>query len=271
MVPEPVRVAGVTRETGDTVTLRLDVSSRSQRFRSSPGQFNMLYVFGVGEVPISISGDPARPAELAHTVRAVGTVSAALRALKQGSTVGVRGPFGRGWPLGEAEGKDVLMLAGGLGLAPLRPAIYHVLRHRDRYRRVAVLYGARTPDDLLYRRELERWRGRFDARVLVTVDRAGSEWRGRVGVVTALLDALELDGQDTVALICGPEVMMRFVARELEVRGLPADRVFVSMERNMKCAVGLCGHCQYGQTFVCKDGPVYRLDRVAWLFHRREI
>jgi NAD(P)H-flavin reductase len=271
MVPEPVPVAGLTRETRDTVTLRLDTSSRPQRFRFSPGQFNMLYVFGVGEVPISISGDPARPGELAHTVRAVGTVSAALRTLKRGSAVGVRGPFGSGWPLGEAEGKHVLMLAGGLGLAPLRPAIYHVLRHRDRYRGIAVLYGARTPGDLLYRRELERWRGRFDVRVLVTVDRASPDWRGRVGVVTALLDALELDGPATVALVCGPEVMMRFVARELETRDVRRDDIFLSLERNMECAVGLCGHCQYGPAFVCKDGPVFRLDQIDWLLTRREI
>jgi NAD(P)H-flavin reductase len=173
--------------------------------------------------------------------------------------------------MAEAAGQDVLVVAGGLGLAPLRPVVYEVLRRRAEFRHVAVLYGARSPEDVLYRRELERWRGRFDLRVLVTVDRAGPEWRGRTGVVTALFDALQLDPAGTVAMICGPEVMMRFTVRELTARGLAEERIYVSLERNMKCAVGLCGHCQYGPFFVCQDGPVHRVDRVAWLFSRREI
>lgn len=271
MVPEPVPIARVTRETGDTFTLGFDLSARPDGLPFAPGQFNMLYVFGVGEVPISISGDPGHSWELFHTVRAVGSVTRAMRALKRGAHLGLRGPFGRGWPMEEARGKDVLVVAGGLGLAPLRPVIYDLLRCRAEFRRVAVLYGARTPRDLLYRRQLERWRGRFDVRVLVTVDRAGPEWHGRTGVVTALFDAMELDAPATIAMICGPEVMMRFTVRELTARGLAEDRMYVSLERNMKCAIGLCGHCQFGPMFVCKDGPVHRFDRVAWLFSRREI
>jgi NAD(P)H-flavin reductase len=271
MVPEPVRISRVLRETRDTWTFRLDVAARPDGWRFAPGQFNMLYVFGTGEVPISISGDPARPGELVHTVRAVGTVTGRLCTLRRGDTVGVRGPYGSAWPMEDATGQDIVLIAGGLGLAPLRPAIYHVLSRRDAYGRVAILYGARTPDDLVYRRELERWRGRFDARVLVTVDRASPAWRGRAGVVTALLETLEFDPAATVALLCGPEVMMRFTIRELAARGLPADRVFLSLERNMQCAVGFCGHCLYGPTFVCKGGPVYPLDRIAWLLNRREI
>jgi NAD(P)H-flavin reductase len=271
MVPEPVPIAQVTRETRDTFTLGFDLSARPGGLPFAPGQFNMLYVFGVGEVPISISGDPGRPWKLFHTVRAVGSVTRAMRALKRGAQLGLRGPFGRGWPMEEARGKDVLVIAGGLGLAPLRPVIYDLLRCRNEFRRVAILYGARTPEDLLYRRQLERWRGRFDVRVLVTVDRAGPEWRGRTGVVTALFDAMELEAPATVAMICGPEVMMRFTVRELTARGLAEDRMYISLERNMKCAIGLCGHCQFGPMFVCKDGPVHRFDRVAWLFSRREI
>jgi len=271
MVPEPVPIARVTRETGDTFTLGFDLSARPGGLPFAPGQFNMLYVFGVGEVPISISGDPGQPWKLFHTVRVVGSVTGAMRALKRGAHLGLRGPFGRGWPMEEARGKDVLVVAGGLGLAPLRPVIYDLVRCRAEFRRVAVLYGARTPGDLLYRRQLERWRGRFDVRVLVTVDRAGPEWHGRTGVVTALFDAMELDAPATVAMICGPEMMMRFTVRELMARGLVEDRIYVSLERNMKCAVGLCGHCQFGPMFVCKDGPVHRFDRVAWLFSRREI
>lgn len=271
MAPAPVPIARVTRETRDTFTLRFDMSDRPGGLPFLPGQFNMLYVFGVGEVPISISGDPGRPQELIHTIRAVGTVTGAMRALKRGAHLGIRGPFGRGWPLEHAIGQDVLIVAGGLGLAPLRPLIYEGLRRRAEFRRLAILYGARTPADLLYPRELERWRARFDIRVLVTVDRADPEWRGRTGVVTALFDALELDASSTVAMICGPEVMMRFTVRELTARGLAEDRIYVSLERNMKCAVGLCGHCQYGPLFVCRDGPVHRFDRVGWLFFRREI
>ena len=271
MSPASVPIVRVTRETRDTFTLRFDMSDRPGGLPFAPGQFNMLYVFGVGEVPISISGDPGRPQELVHTVRAVGAVTGAMRALKRGEHLGIRGPFGHGWPMEEATGRDVLVIAGGLGLAPLRPVVYDVLRRRARFRRVAVLYGARTPEDLLYRRELERWRGRFDARVLVTVDRANPAWGGRTGVVTALFDALGLDASTTVAMICGPEVMMRFTVRELTARGLAEDRIYVSLERNMKCAIGLCGHCQYGPLFVCKDGPVHRFDRVARLFSRREV
>jgi NAD(P)H-flavin reductase len=235
----------------------------------------MLYLFGAGEVAISISGDPARGDELVHTVRAVGSVTTPLCTLRRGAQLGVRGPFGAGWPLAEAEGGDVVVVAGGLGLAPLRPAVYHLLRHRERYRRVAILVGARTPEELLYRRELPRWR-KPGVELLVTVDRAGPDWDGHVGVVAALVDDLArawggLDGPATTAMVCGPEVMMRFTARALADRGLVPARTFLSMERNMKCAVGLCGHCQYGPLFICKDGPVLRLDRIAWLLDRREI
>ena len=164
-----------------------------------------------------------------------------------------------------------IVVADGIGLAPLRPAIYQLLRHRRHYGRLVILYGARTPGDLLYAREIEQWRGRFDAQVLVTVDRAQRDWYGQVGVVTALIPRADLDPASCIAMICGPEVMMRFTVRELEKRGVSEEQVFVSMERNMKCGVGSCGHCQFGPYFVCKDGPVFRLDRVARLLGIREI
>lgn len=271
MVPELFPIARVKREVRDVFTLHLDVSSRQGGFSFAPGQFNMLYLFGVGEVPISISGDPCDSRELVHTLRAVGTVTRGLQALRRGDVVGVRGPFGTGWPLAEARGRDVVLIAGGLGLAPLRPAIYDVLRNRKDYRRVTILYGARSPEDVLYRRELERWRGRLDVDVWVTVDRAPSDWYGHVGVVPALLPLVQLDGARAVAMICGPEVMMRFTVRELLRRGVPEHGIYVSMERNMKCAVGFCGHCQLGPHFVCKNGPVFRYDRISWLFFLREV
>jgi NAD(P)H-flavin reductase len=270
MVPRPHRVLRARRETHDTITLALQpVGSPSLPFAA--GQFNMLYVFGVGEVPISISGDPSRPEVLAHTVRAVGTVTRALCRAKRHDLVGVRGPFGNGWPIEEAAGSDVVVAAGGIGLAPLRPALYELLTHRERYGRIVLLYGARTPQDLLFRRDLSAWRGRFDLDVEVTVDSAADGWRGNVGVLTTLIPHARFDPPNTVAFVCGPEIMMRFTARELEAREVEPENIFVSMERNMKCGIGLCGHCQRGPIFVCKDGPVLRYDQVAPLMAVREV
>lgn len=270
MVPRTYRVVQNRRETRDTTTLELTpVDGSGLPF--VPGQFNMLYAFGKGEVPISISGDVARPHALTHTVRAVGTVSQALCMMKPGSAVGVRGPFGSSWPVKAAEGSDVLVVAGGIGLAPLRPAFYHLLAHRERYGQVALLYGARTPHELLFVDELEKWRGRFDVEVEVSVDNADSAWHGHVGVVTTLIRRADFDPSETVALVCGPEVMMRFTVFGLLDAGMSKDHVFVSLERNMKCGVGLCGHCQFGPEFVCKDGPVFSYNRIERFFRIREI
>ena len=271
MTPEPLRVRGLRRETADTWTLSFDVSQRPGGFPFRPGQFNMLYAFGVGEVAISISGDPGRPGELLHTLRDVGAVTHALCGVGRGGTLGVRGPYGRSWPLEEARGQDVVVVAGGLGLAPLRPVILHLLRHRAEYGRVWVLMGARTPEDMPFRRELARWEEDARLRVLVTVDRAGAGWTRRVGVVPELLREVEVDPARTVALLCGPEVMMRFTVRELERLGVPDSRVYLSLERNMKCAVGFCGHCQLVPYFVCKDGPVFSHEQLRPFIHLREV
>jgi NAD(P)H-flavin reductase len=269
MVPEVWTVDSFHRDTHDTFTVSLLCDGESLSFR--PGQFNMLYAFGAGEVPISICGDPARPEVLVHTIRAVGPVTRAFSQLRRGSTIGVRGPFGSAWPVDAAEGHDVVLVAGGIGLPPLRPALYHLLRHRERYGRISLLCGARTPQDLLYLREMEGWRGRFDLDVGVTVDAAGADWRGNVGVVTPLIARRSFDGDETIALTCGPEIMMRFAALELAKKGIPEDQIYVSVERNMKCGIGHCGHCQFGPTFVCKDGPVFRLDTISWLLNKREV
>jgi NAD(P)H-flavin reductase len=266
--PRPLRVARVRRETADVATLELVTASP---FAFAAGQFNMLYMFGLGEVAISISGDPAEEGRIVHTVRAVGAVSSALTRLRRDRVIGVRGPYGSPWPVAEAEGNDVVIVAGGLGLAPLRPTLYRVLARRERYGRVVLLYGARGPADILYRRELETWRRRLDVDIEVTVDHAAPDWRGNVGVVPALIPRISFDPQHAVALVCGPEIMMRFAIAALRDRGLAADRIYVSMERNMKCAVGLCGRCQFGPAFVCRDGPVFRFDRIAPRFGVREI
>jgi len=266
-LPTPLSIARATRELSDVVTWTFDVPGG---FAFRPGQFNMLYVHGVGEVPISISGDPAEPGRLVHTIRSVGTVTRRMDALATGDVLGVRGPYGSAWPLDDIVGRDVLVIAGGLGLAPLRPAILSLLARRADYGRIAILYGARTPADLLYRDELERWRGRFDLQLEAIVDRAERDWRGPVGVVTRLLDDVPIEPDDAV-LLCGPEIMMRFAIRELERRGMPHDGIWLSIERSMKCGIGLCGHCQLAGTFACKDGPVFRYDRIARYLAVREL
>lgn len=268
MVPRPFRIERVRQDTHDTFTL--DFAPEAP-FSFVPGQFNMLYVFGVGEVPISISSDPAHESDFQHTIRVVGTATSALKRLKKGDAVGIRGPFGSSWPVAESESRDCLIVAGGIGLAPLRPVIYTLLAQRQKYRRVVILYGTRTPEDILYARELKDWGGSFDLEVHVTVDRGERDWRGNVGVVTSLISRAAFDPSNAVAMLCGPEVMMRFSLIELQRRGLGAERAYLSMERNMKCAIGLCGHCQYGSTFICKDGPVFRFDRIASIFGKAEV
>lgn len=237
----------------------------------TPGQFNMLTAFGVGEAPISLSGDPAAPDRLVHTIRAVGPVSAALARLLPGQPVGWRGPFGAGWPMAEMAGRDVVILAGGLGLAPLRPVLFRLFAERERYGRIVLLYGARSPDEILFRRELESWRRRLDIAIEVTVDHAGAQWRGHVGVVTRLIAHAEFDPLHAIALVCGPEIMMRFALAALREAGIGDDTIYLSMERNMKCAVGFCGHCQFGPVLVCRDGPVFRVDRLKGLLTMKEI
>jgi NAD(P)H-flavin reductase len=270
MLPQLAVVVRTGRETQDTFTLRL-APPAGEGFAFAPGQFNMLTAFGIGESPISISGDPGRPQELVHTIRAVGAVTQALCGLKPGEVLGVRGPFGTPWPVKEAAGQDLLIIAGGLGLAPLRPAVCQALQHRALYGGLELIYGARTPQDLLYFKELQEWRGRFDFRVHVTVDASGPDWRSNVGVVTNLIARARFDPHHTTALICGPGIMMRFVVRDLINQGVPLEKIFVSMERNMQCGLGLCGHCQLGPLFVCKDGPVFSYAAIKEWFDRREV
>jgi len=271
MLPQPYLVRELSKETLDTFTLKLapEASANGSSFR--PGQFSMLWVFGVGELPISISGNPAEHEQLVYTVRSVGQATNALVKQSIGSGVGVRGPFGTGWPVEAARGHDVIVVAGGIGLAPLRPVIYEVLHHRQDYGRLVVLYGARSPRDLLYRKELSSWAKQRDTQVLVTVDYGGLSWRGHVGVVTTLFKYARLKPANSVAMVCGPEIMMRFVARELQSYGLSRKDIYLSMERNMKCAVGFCGHCQYGPHFICKDGPVFTYEQMRPLLEKYEL
>jgi NAD(P)H-flavin reductase len=271
MHPKLFKVMKVRKETHDTFSLNLEASDGSGGFHFQPGQFNMLYLFGVGEAPISISGDPGVKKTLTHTIRAVGAVTKGMMKLKKGDSLGVRGPYGTTWPTKEAEGKDVVIIAGGIGLAPLRPVIYHLLSNREKFGKTVLLYGARTPDDLLYVQELEQWRSRFDFEVLVTVDRALGKWQGNIEVVTRLIPKATYDPANSIAMVCGPSIMMRFTVLELMKQGLTQNQIYISEERNMKCGIGHCGHCQIEHIFVCKDGPVFRYDAMVELFKKRDI
>ena len=271
MLPQAFQVRAVGKETPDTFTLTLAPHNGDHANSFEPGQFSMLWTFGVGELPISISGDPTKEDRLVYTVRSVGKATHALVSQQVGSSVGVRGPYGVGWPVEAARGQDLIIVAGGIGLAPLRPVIYKVLAERESYGRLVLLYGARNPRDLLYRKELVAWSRTRDTQVLVTVDYGGLSWRGHVGVVTTLFKFARIHPERSLAMICGPEIMMRFVTRELETQGLTRDRIYLSMERNMKCGVGLCGHCQYGPYFICKDGPVFTYRQMQPLLEKYEL
>lgn len=271
MLPTPFRVLDTREEMPGCITLRVEPAGSAGNCEFAPGQFYMLYVFGHGEVPISVSGDPATAGELTFTVMAVGSVTRALTAVTAGDTIGLRGPFGSAWPVDDRAGRNLIVMAGGLGLAPLRPAVYRLLARREAYAEIAVLYGAREPGNILYHRELQAWREQSALEVDVTVDNAGRDWLGKVGFVTTLLQNRRIDPVKTSALICGPELMMRFSAYALLDLGLGAGDIYLSLERNMQCAVKSCGRCQYGPFFVCADGPVFSFDRIERLFMIREV
>jgi len=257
-------IRAIVAETPGVWTFGLSLDDPSVKYSFQAGQFNMLYLPGIGESAISVSSDPEEVGKLQHTVRAVGNVTRAMAKLQPGSQIGVRGPFGTSWPFESFRGKDVILVAGGLGLAPLRPVVYSLIRHRRDFGRVTLIYGVRSPADLLFSSEYESWRkGGID--VQTTVNVASLDWQGAIGSVTPLLAPLPIEPARTGLFTCGPEVMMRFVAAGAVQRGVPTGQVFVSLERNMNCAVGLCGHCQFGPEFVCRDGPIFPFDRVRRL------
>lgn len=263
MRPQPFAVTRTERNTVDTWTLTLEQLDGDGPV-IAPGQFMMVYVFGVGEVPISVSGPAGVAGPVVLTVRAVGAVSRAICTAQPGATLGLRGPFGTSWPVEAARGGDLVVVAGGIGLAPLRSSVLYTLDHRGEYGDVSVLYGARTPRDLLYTAQLDEWRAAID--VDVTVDAADAGWRGKVGVVPKLVSAARFGPVATTALVCGPEIMMRYTVAALLERGVAPERVLLSMERHMDCGIGLCGHCQLGPTLVCRDGPVYSYaDLAPWM------
>jgi NAD(P)H-flavin reductase len=261
LIPSIYQVRGITHETADVFTLTL-TGKEKMLFR--PGQFNMLYHFGYGEVAISIAGDPTNQDDLVHTIKAVGSVTNQMQKLKIGDEIGVRGPFGSQWPLSQT-GCDVLVITGGIGLAPLRPALLHLLANRDKYQNITLLFGARHPSDIIYKSDLENWE-KQGIKVEISVDHADMDWRGQVGVVTYMIKKNIRDPKNTLVFICGPEIMIKFAVQELLGAAVEEAKIFISMERNMQCAVGFCGHCQYGPYFLCKDGPVFSYQQLKhWL------
>jgi len=259
------------QETPTIFTLRLRFTDPEigRNYRFIPGQFNMLYLYGVGEIPISIVSDPRDEHILDHTIRNVGRVTTGFAQLQVGERIGVRGPFGRGWPLLDAEGKDVVVITGGLGCAPVVSVIHYVLRRRDRFRRLVIMQGVKHADDLIWREQYEAWAKLPDTQVLLAADQGGPLWPWRVGHVPDLFDEAHLKGNESMVMMCGPEGMMRAAIPELQKRGVPDTNIWLSMERNMQCGVGKCGHCQLGGHFVCKDGPVFSLTEVEPLLGKR--
>lgn len=265
LLPEQAVIRQVKNQTYDTITFTMSfVNGRQEEYRFKPGQYNMLTLFGVGEAPISLSSEPERRDSFDHTVRVVGNVTRALSRLSVGDVVGVRGPYGTGWPLEEAVGKNVLVVAGGIGLAPLRPVIAQVLAHRSEFGRLEILYGARTPEDLLFTDEYQAWCSAPNTTMAVTVDAVPEDqsWGGHVGVVTSLFKGIRSKPEDTIVMMCGPQIMMKFGLIGLLKDGFSADQLYISLERRMKCGVGMCGHCQIGPVFTCKDGPVFQYSRI---------
>ena len=272
MLPIQYRIKSKVDENQDTFTFELLPLDPEGNFRFLPGQFNMLYLFGMGEVAISISGDSEKALPVVHTIRAVGTVTKAMQNLQTGDVIGVRGPFGSSWPIETAKGKDVLVIVGGIGLAPLRPVLYYLMAHREDYGQVSLLYGARTPEDQIFMSEYSEWSKKLAVYTIVDrVDKTKNNWQGQVGVVTNLIAKAKFDANNSIAMICGPEIMMRFVGLTLKDQGMSLENIFISMERNMKCAIGFCGHCQLAGTFICKNGPVYTYQEMEKYLELREV
>ena len=271
MAPIPYRVRKRVVESPDSATLTLVPVGESLR-TPQPGEFMMLYAFGVGEAAISISGDPTvTDGSITHTIRAVGAVSRALHDAEPGAVVGVRGPFGTTWGLAQAAGRDLVMVAGGVGLCPLRPAVLGALAERSRYGKVTLIVGARSRADFVFAAQLEKWAEEPQIELHVTVDVPVHGWRGEVGLVTEPLRRLILDPDRTTAFLCGPEPMLRFGAEALVAKGVAAQDIRVSLERNMQCGIGWCGHCQLGPLLLCRDGPVVGYDVAGPLLQVKEL
>lgn len=264
MVPEIYQVQSITHEASDIFTITLTPKEKGKKIGFLPGQFNMVYHFGYGEIPLSVSGDSAKQDVLVHTIRAVGPVSQSLQKVKPGDELGVRGPLGTPWPLVKKD-CDVLVIAGGLGIAPLRPALLELIAHKSQFRDITLLYGTKKPDEMIFHKDLESWR-KQGMKIEMTVDKPDETWKDHVGVITPLVKPNIKEPKNTLVFMCGPEIMFKFVAKELLEAQVDAQNIFLSLERNMQCGVGVCGRCQLGPYFICKDGAVFSYPQVQkWL------
>jgi len=263
-LPYKTIIKDIKQETPDTKTFVLAFKDKKiqENFDYKPGQFVELSIYGAGEAPFGISTSPTQKGSFAITVRAVGRVTRALHKLEIGNEVGIRGPFGNGFPYSEVKGKDILFVGGGIGLPPLRSLIYYIFDNRGDYKNITILYGARTPEDLVYKDDLTQWGKRTDIKLMVTVDAASKDWEGNVGVVTTLFEQIQLDVPNTVAFVCGPPIMIKFVIRDLLKMGFLEENIISTLERYMKCGVGKCGHCAIGHKYVCIDGPVFNYRQI---------
>lgn len=266
-IPRKGLINKIIQETHDTYTYH--ITPLEGEVKGEPGQFNIIYVYGAGEIPISISG--VEDGKIMHTIKIVGTVTRMLSRVKERDIIGLRGPYGNTWPMKEAQGLDILIISGGIGIAPLRPVIMEVEKNRSKYGRMIILYGARTPRDLVFKREFERYKNIKDSELHVTVDRGEEEWVGAIGVVTTLIPKVEVDSKNTIAMVCGPEIMMKFTVKDLIKKRIPEDRIYISMERRMRCGIGQCGHCQIGPFFICRDGPVFQFSKIKKYFEVEQI
>jgi NAD(P)H-flavin reductase len=270
MTPELYKVTAFKHEIPEVFTLELQGLTQDT-LKFSPGQFCMLHMFGVGESAISISGAAHQDDKVIHTIKALGVVTNKLQNLREGAIIGLRGPYGEPWPIKKMTGKNVVIASGGLGLAPLRPVIYHIIKNRKKYKKVWLFYGARTPADILYADEIQNWADKHDILVRISVDKAEGNWQGNVGVVTPLIHKEKIPSKDVIALLCGPEIMMHFGVIELEKKKISKKDIYISMERNMQCGVGYCGHCIFGPKLICRDGPVFSFDEVGDFLQVREL
>ena len=238
-------------------------------YEFEPGQFNMLYLYGVGDVPISIVNDPLDSHIIDHTIRVVGRVTRGIDKLKAGDRIGLRGPYGRGWPMQQSKGKDIVIVTGGLGCAPVVSVINYIEQRREEYGRLNIVQGVKHTADLIWQDRYDKWRQLPNTRVMLAADVGEALWPWHVGPVTSLFDQLMFNPDNVAVMMCGPEGMMRVVCRHMLDKGVPDSQLFLSMERNMQCAIGHCGHCQYGSKFICKDGPVFSYDEVRKLFQTK--
>ncbi|WP_133130773.1 FAD/NAD(P)-binding protein [Legionella yabuuchiae] len=268
-LPLTAQIIERKQESPTIVTLNTQFVDPPSRFQFSPGQFNMLYLYGVGEVPISIASDPAEDNFLSHTIRTVGRVTKAMNTLKENDTIGIRGPYGRGWPVDRAKGRDVLIITGGLGCAPTVSLVRYILARRKYFGSLKILQGVKHSEDFIYRKQYKTWQEASDTEVHIAADQARSNWAWHKGYVTDLIDTLILNPKKTIVMMCGPEMMMRAAVKTLRNKLISEDDIYLSMERNMECAIGHCGHCQYGGLFICKDGPVFSYPEVKALFNKK--